>query len=277
MILRDSAPHGPHLLLGLSAQRGSRIGLGPFGRCRPAVAHSLPILRSMLRGIVEHCDVEQRRAHERVTEHRPERRLVEARVAGLPPHGGPGVNIFAIGRCAHGTRISRLPRPSPPPLLRGSLGAPARPFAEIGLLPQQDRSYSAPRPVRGARRAPAPPQSESPRSSQHHAPLRQHRRTATSRRFSPRAAAPAAVKAYGWSSRPGAASLEDPSGSRQSLIGRYRAGSSSARSVGPHARARAPRPRRTPRGGTPLGITDPHERPRTDDERRVQRQRAFVA
>ena len=271
MILRDSAPHGPHLLLGLSAQRGSRIGLGPFGRCRPAVAHSLPILRSMLRGIVEHCDVEQRRAHERVTEHRPERRLVEARVAGLPPHGGPGVNIFAIGRCAHGTRISRLPRPSPPPPLRASPGPPRPPL-------RRDRFTSAARPVRGARRAPAPPQSESPRSSQHHAPLRQHRRTATSRRFSPRAAAPAAVKAYGWSSRPGAASLEDSSGSRQGLISRYRAGSSSARSVGPHARARAPRPRRTPRGGTLLGITDPHERPRTDDdERRVQRQRAFVA
>lgn len=177
-----------------------------------------------------------------------------------------------MGSGSHASPAPVLPHFFEPPL-----GLPARPFAEIGSLPHRDRSYSAPRPVRGARRAPAPPQSESPRSSQHHAPLRQHRRTATSRRFSPRAAAPAAVKAYGWSSRPGAASLEDPSGSRQGLIGRYRAGSSSARSVGPHARARAPRPRRTPRGGTPLGITDPHERPRTDDERRVQRQRAFVA
>ena len=157
MILRDSAPHGPHLLLGLSAQRGSRIGLGPFGRCRPAAARSLPILRSMLRGIVEHCDVEQRRAHERVTEHRPERRLVEARVAGLPPHGGPGVNIFAIGRCAHGTRISRLPRPSATPQLSGALWAPPPPNPPIGY-------HTPPAPAHSFEALLGPPPAPSPRS-----------------------------------------------------------------------------------------------------------------
>ena len=56
-----------------------------------------------------------------------------------------------MGPGSHASPVPVLPHSFKPPL-----GLPTRPFAEISSLPHRDRSYSAPRPVRGARRALAP-------------------------------------------------------------------------------------------------------------------------
>ena len=192
LIPRDSAPHSPHLLLDLRTQHRSRISLSALGRRPPTATHSLPVLQPMLRGIVEHRDIEQRRTHKRVTKHRPERRLIKARATGHPPDRSPGVNILAISRYAHSTRISRPPHPVLPhtpnhPQVRGGDAEPAR-------TPRSPHPPPPPRPVRSARRAPASPQGDAHTRSQHRTPLRPHRRTATSRRSSASAAVLVAAK-----------------------------------------------------------------------------------
>ena len=97
---------------------------------------------------------------------------------------------IAPGSHTHPTQSSPTPRTTPG-LPRVS---PPTPLAEIGRVPARDRFTSAPRSVRGTRRAPASPQGDAHTRSQHRTPLRPHRRTATSRRSSASAAVLVAAK-----------------------------------------------------------------------------------
>ena len=156
---------------------------------------------------------------------------------------------IAPGSHTHPTQSSPTPRTTPG-LPRVS---PPTPLAEIGRVPARDRSGSAPRSVRGTRRAPASPQGDAPTRSRHHTPLRPHRRTATSRRFSSSAAAPAAVKAHEWSllghEQPHSRTLPGLDGSDEPVPG----------SRSPARSGQGPTAMKGPGGGTSLVITDPHE------------------
>ena len=240
LTLRDSAPHSPHLLLDLSTQHRSRIGLGALGRRPPTATHSLPVLQPMLRGIVEHRDIEQRRTHKRVTKHRPERRLIKARATGHPPDRSPGVNILAISRYAHSTRISRPPPNHP----RSPPGLPTHPLHRDRF--EAPGGHQRPRKVTLTRALSTA--------------LRSARIVEPQRRADPRRVQPC------WSPRKCAGDrfsarrrpAQGAPRSRQALISRCRAaGPLPARSE-PRS-GQGPTAMKGPRGGTLLGTTDPHE------------------
>ena len=240
LTLRDSAPHSPHLLLDLSTQHRSRTGLGALGRRPPTATHSLPVLQPMLRGIVEHRDIEQRRTHKRVTKHRPERRLIKARATGHPPDRSPGVNILAISRYAHSTRISRPPPNHP----RSPPGLPTHPLHRDRF--EAPGGHQRPRKVTLTRALSTA--------------LRSARIVEPQRRADPRRVQPC------WSPRKCAGGhfsarrrpAQGAPGSRQALISRCRAaGPLPARSE-PRS-GQGPPAMKGPRGRTLLGTTDPHE------------------
>ena len=240
LIPRDSAPHSPHLLLDLRTQHRSRISLSALGRRPPTATHSLPVLQPMLRGIVEHRDIEQRRTHKRVTKHRPERRLIKARATGHPPDRSPGVNILAISRYAHSTRISHPPPNHP----RSPPGLPTHPLHRDRF--EAPGGHQRPRKVTLTRALSTA--------------LRSARIVEPQRRADPRRVQPC------WSPRKCAGGhfsarrrpAQGAPGSRQALISRCRAaGPLPARSE-PRS-GQGPPAMKGPRGGTLLGTTDPHE------------------